>query len=330
MNKNGGLAGAVVLVVLIAILIGSLWFLYQNLPGSIQELKPIGNGGDDSIRRNVDYDTGNFTESGQFYPNMRFADRQISYNVADECDDKKKREVDEAFDTIEDNTVLRFIREGNSAQIKVLCSEDAPEPEGEGHFVAGEGGPTEVINTTLYSVIFAGQMSLYRDDKCDTPHIALHEGLHVLGFDHNNNPKSILYSTLNCEQEVDDYIWREINRIYEDPGLADLKITDVVATKAGRYLNFDIEIVNQGLILADDVKLTVYGDDDAIEFKDSESGVTLHYIEIGDIKVGTTYTLRVDNARMSGRGVEEVRFVVDVKNEIDELFEDNNDLTLTV
>ena len=33
----------------------------------------------------------------------------------------------------------------------------------EGFFVAGEGGPSEVINTSLYGVIFKGKVSFFRE-----------------------------------------------------------------------------------------------------------------------------------------------------------------------
>ncbi|NCO11055.1 hypothetical protein CO038_02645 [Candidatus Pacearchaeota archaeon CG_4_9_14_0_2_um_filter_39_13] len=330
-DKKGGAIGIFFLLFLVAVLGAALYFLYQNLPGEIQELKPINGGSGNENLGGEFFTDSNYSVSRQFYPNMRFPDKEISYHLSPDCDPERESDVLEAFSILEAETVLSFQEsQENEAQIRILCSDIAPEPEDEGHFIAGEGGPSEIVNTSLYSVIFTGKMSLFRQDKCETTHVALHEVLHVLGFEHNNNPKSILYPTLDCEQELDQYLIDEINELYSREGLADLKIKEVDATKSGRYLNFKIRVVNQGLKKVNGAKLKVYGDGEIIEFRDSETDRDLPYLNLGEVEVGTTKIFTVDNARLSGRGVEEIVFVVDEDNEIEELFENNNRIKLIV
>lgn len=313
----------IILLFLLIIVLGvASYFLYLNLPGEKVLLKPIYNGSDNEISHNNENATdGEYTRSKQFYENMRFPDRTISYNIDESCSEIKKNQAIAAFSSLESRTLLIFNNAENSAnaQIKVLCSDISPEPEQEGHFVAGEGGPTKIINTSLYSVIFEGKLSLYRDEKCGTPHIALHEILHVLGFDHNNNPGSILYPTLDCSQKLDDYLAEKINELYRAPSLPDLRILDVQATKSGRYLNFDIKVINQGLKDTENVVLEVYAD-----------GEFASRFELDALEVGTTKTLNVENSRLPSRNSKEITFFVDKENRIQELNENNNEVQLAV
>lgn len=331
MNKKGSAGGVLILIFLIIVLIGTLYYLYLNLPGKTEELKIINGLNEDSLGGNKTNYGGNYTASQQFYENMRFPDRRISYNIAEQCDDKRRTEALEAFSVLDSKTSLAFYEENEAnAEISILCSDIAPEPEDEGHFIAGEGGPTEIINTSLYSVIFKGKMSLFKQDNCPTTHVALHEILHVLGFQHNNNPGSILYPTLDCNQIFDDYLIDEINKLYSEDGLPDLKIISVEGNKSGRYLNFDVRVVNQGLKPVTSVKLKVYGDEDVIEFRDAETGEEVPYLNLEDIDVGTTKIFTVQNAKLSSRGVQEITFIVDEGNEIKEIFENNNIVKLKV
>ena len=254
----------------------------------------------------------------QFYPRMRFPQKSISYEFDSGCTSKKQDEVLRAFAELQSKTVLEFYPASTEAGIKITCSNLAPEPKLEGHFVAGEGGPTEIINTTLFAVILEGKISLFREEQCETPHIALHEILHALGFDHTTNPASILYPTLDCEQILDNVISEEIDNIYKIKGAPDLIITNVNATKTGRYLNFNIEISNQGLEKATGTILYVYADSNLAKEFDME--------EIG---LGTIKILKVENLRIASN-TNKIVFSVDEKNNIEEIYEDNNRVELAL
>ncbi len=251
-----------------------LWF---NLPSSSINY--------DQFSANISADA--LSKEHQFYSNMRYRDRIIKYSVEDECSSKKANDVEKAFGILSEKTILVFIRDDSSPEIRILCSKLSPKPEQEGYFVAGEGGPTEIINTSVYSVILSGEVSLYRAESCDEPKIALHEILHSLGFDHNNNRHSIMYPVTDCDQELDDYIIEDINEIYTKDSLPDILIESVSANKTGIYLSFDISVANYGLKNGDNVKLKLLVDDEEIrEF------------EIGDLKIGTRNFLSVQNVRL--------------------------------
>src|SRR3989344_7859555 len=181
------------------------------------------------------------SKSYQFYPEMRFSSNKISYSIADKCDFERKNDVIAAFNILDEKTVIDFY-ESDKGNIQVLCSEIPPEPEQEGHFIAGEGGPSKIINATKFSIIEEGKISLYREEKCDEPLVAIHEILHALGFDHNNNKNSVLYPVTSCREKIDDYIVDEINRLYSIQSLPDMAIERASVKKKGAYMDFSMTI----------------------------------------------------------------------------------------
>lgn len=274
-----------ILLVLFAILGISLFLLWSNipnLPGQQASYKEFnldkeksGGLGSKSVSQGI-----------QFYPSMRYRDKVISYSISDLCERAKRNDVERAFSYISDVTILRF-KESPEGEITILCSNVSPKPEEEGHFVAGEGGPSEIINTSNYALIFSGKVALYRRAKeCVKPNVAIHEILHALGFDHNNNQNSVMYPLTECEQTIDSYIINEINRLYSTDSLPDLAIENIIATKIGRYINFNITIGNFGLQDSLNSSLLVYADD-------SEVGrFSLEKINVGSRKILTVQNLK--------------------------------------
>jgi len=244
----------------------------------------------------------------QFFPNMRYKESSISYYIEPACNSKKVSEIKSALDMLADETVLSFFETNVNPEIRYLCSEIAPKPEERAHFVAGEGGPSEIINTTAFAVILTGKVSLFRAGRCVNPQIALHESLHVLGFDHNNDQLSIMFPVTACNQIIDDYLIEEINRLYSISSEPDLLIESVDANKTGRYLNFELIVANIGLDDAEGVILRVIVDNEAVD-----------EFEIGELRIGARRFLNVKNLRIP-RGAEKLVFAVELSgSEISEL-----------
>ena len=250
---------------------------------------------------------------GQFYPNMRYRNKKITYHIEDICSKKNRNDVIEAFQMLDWLTEIDF-EMSNEGEINVFCSQIAPEPEERGHFVAGEGGPSEVINTSTYSVIFSGKISLYRADSCEKPQIAIHEILHSLGFDHNGNKESIMYPTTGCRQEIDQYIINKINELYSVPSEPDLAIEKVSANASGRYLNFEIVVINLGLKSSLESVLKIYAE-----------GSEIKGFELKDIDIGTRKVLSVQNVRIPAK-TEEIKFLIETSEP--ELSKDNNEASV--
>ena len=247
---------------------------------------------------------------------MRYPDRIISYHISESCSESKSDSMKEAFDIIESKTVLKFnpVSKTNS-QINILCADVSSEPGQEDYFVAGEGGPSRVIDSKRYSVI-EGKIALYREGTCNNANVATHELLHALGFDHNNKAKSILYPTLKCNQVIDPEIIDSINSLYSVNSLPDLLFSTINATKAGRYLNFHMEVLNQGLVPTNNVSVGIYADN-----------VFVESFDLNTISIGSKKIIDVENLRIS-LNTQSIKFKIDYKNEISEISEDNNELTL--
>lgn len=285
---------------MMALLGSGLYLLWTNFPTAPKAYTEFAT----NISKNLP------SKSYQFYPNMRYQEKRIGYYLETACDEKKRSDVERAFKILEDKTILEFYP-SSSGKIRILCSDLAPEPENKDHFVAGEGGPTEIINTSEYSVILAGKISLYRPERCDIPIVALHEILHALGFDHTNDKKSVMYPVTECEQELDGYIINQINSLYSVDSEPDLVIEKVSAFSSGRYVSFNINISNYGLDDVENFSLFIMGDNQ-----------TIKEFPMEDLKMGERKTLNVQNTRVP-RNLEKISFIVRM-NKGNELSMENN------
>lgn len=194
----------------------------------------------------------------QFYPNMRYANSTITYNV-NSCSPEKSSRITEAIQEIESRTGLVF-QITDDAEIDFECNEMITNIN-EDYFIAGEGGPVKAVNTSKFYVIEQGKVLIYYiQTNCDNYNVEIHELLHALGFDHSNNPQSIMFNVTRCDQVFTEDIIEEIKRLYAIPSLPDLAIEDISAIKQGSMLNFSIEIKNYGLRNADIIYLDIYAD----------------------------------------------------------------------
>ena len=268
----------VFILLLLVILLGlGLYVLWLNLPGEFVQYEEF----------NLDTKTNIYSNSAQFYPNMRYPGDIIKYGISNSCDSAKKRDVERAFSFISERTILKF-QSSDKGEIQVLCTDISPKPEETGHFIAGEGGPSEIINTSNYAVILSGKVSLYRrTNECVKPNIAIHEILHALGFDHNSNPQSIMYPITECGQELDAYIVNEIKRLYSIKSAPDLAIEKLVAEKNGPYLNFEVFIGNIGLKDSESSSLVLYAGE-----------VLIKEFALNNTEIGSSKRLKVENLRI--------------------------------
>ncbi len=266
-------------------------------------------------------------KSAQFYPNMRYGSKNISYRLESTCPPSRWTDTQRAFEILSQKTILQFYYSKDASEkpdITIQCSEIVPSEieyqRIKGHFIAGEGGPTEIlVNASAYgTIILGGNISLYKDERCGEPQIAIHEILHALGFDHNNNSDSILYPISSCTEEIDQDIVDELNRIYSIEPDPDLRIDRIEANKTGRYLNFVINVSNRGLANAKEAYLNVY------------SGGELAYnYTLGGVEVGEMHKLQVQNVRVSSDS-ESIVFQISLGKDEMDMNEANNRVEISL
>src|SRR6056297_2738064 len=267
----------------------------------------------------VENNNDNFSLEGnqvlmQFYENMRFPDSKISYSISEDCNIRKKSDMRWAFDIIENETVLDFYELSNSGKILVFCEERNKVKEG--LFIAGEGGPTNITKGEKFNFILNGQILLIRNSDCEKPNVAIHELLHVLGFNHSDNPNNLMYPVSRCEQTIGKEIVEEINRLYEIPSYPDLMIRKVSAQSNGMYLDLNISIFNDGFKVVDEPRLLIF--DDEKEIKKTE---------LKKMEIGRGFNIEFINIALKKIKVEELK--IKIESNQTELSLENNEVILT-
>ena len=302
----------ITVILLFVIIIFSLGFAYKNLPQEpiqmkASEITP------ESIAI-IDYGT-----TPVFSENMRFNHNNISYYIKKECTEIRRNKMIEAFNLFEEKMeIISFYEVEKNADIDIECSDNSISL-GNHLFAAGEGGPSKIINTSLFKIIEKGDILLYKDSKCDRPVIELHELGHVFGFNHSTNPNNIMYNTSECKQKISQDVIKLIKKLYSIKALPDAFIDKLTATKQGRYLNFNITILNKGLFGIDSISLTIVAD-----------GKKVRTIELGNIDIGYGRTLEAKNTKLPSRNIEKIDFIIDEENNVEELNENNNFIQMII
>lgn len=294
-------------LLMILVVTSSAIFVYQNLPKDPVEMKI-----EELIlgRRESYVDYG---KTPVFQENLRFSTNNISYHIDISCPKDRKEKMIQAFDLFQEEMgIISFYEGSSSSDILVGCSNDFIEL-GENLFAAGEGGPSEIINATVFKTIKKGKIILYQESRCDYPVVEIHELCHVFGFDHSENEKSIIYPSYRCDQRITPDMVEIINELYSIEPLPDLVITELVAVKKGKYLDFNITVLNEGYTTANNVSLGVFVDEELIQDN-----------YFGEIAVGFGRTLNSQNVKMPSIKDIEVKFFVDFNGLVRELEEENN------
>jgi hypothetical protein len=265
--------------------------------------------------------TGNYNfsishgyEEMQFYKNMRFPASKISYRILD-CPLQKEDEMEHAFDILSNETILDFYAVNSNEEISVTC--DSQNRIEGGLFIAGEGGPTNITKAGEFNVILSGKILLIRESKCERPNIAIHELLHVLGFEHSSNPKNIMYPISKCDQIIGEDIVGLINELYSYPSYPDLIFENVSAKMEGRFLDVNVSVRNNGLNDADTATMIIYAD-----------GKEIKKIDFEPLQIGYGRMMVLENVWISRLVVNELEFYIDYDG--NELDKENNRIKLEI
>ncbi|MCX6746524.1 MAG: matrixin family metalloprotease [Candidatus Pacearchaeota archaeon] len=253
--------------------------------------------------------------SMQFYSNMRFPTNEISYKISD-CPLPKENEMESAFNRIQELTILNFYPVSDNEEISITCQNKNKIDAG-GLFIAGEGGPVNITVAGDLNVIKKGEILLIRESNCERPNIAIHELLHVLGFEHSDNSNNIMYSITECDQTISDDIIELINKLYSIPSNPDLVFEEVSAEMNGRFLDTTITVRNNGLVDSEYARIMIYADDKNVKEIDLEP------LEVGEGKMITITHLWIPQI-----SVNKLDFIIETTFE--EINKENNKMTLEI
>jgi hypothetical protein len=306
-----------ILLLLVLLLIVSAYagyILYNDLYGKPQNLSVIL-----TLDLNDSYQYSG--EVKQFNKNMKFNHNLILVRFFD-CTSDEESKMEKAFEIITNETgIITFKKTIGEADIDILCSEASKQTDNQDsdYFIAGEGGAKEIIQTNKYNVIVSGSVLLYTSQdkglKCSTPTIELHELIHVFGFDHSTNPKSLMYPYLSsCNQKLDSSIVSELKRLYSEPNFPDLYFDSFSQPiKKGRYISLNFTIKNSGTIDAENATFSILEDNEVLE---------THML--GTIRFGAGILMKMENIRLKSSSPERISIIVDNENKLKELDKNNN------
>jgi hypothetical protein len=292
-----------VITVIIALFIISLVIFYF-VPFNTSRFIPV--------YENNNFSLSNLNNEMQFYPNMRYPSNEVSYKISD-CPLKKKNDMNQAFQIVENLTILKFIEVSYNEDISITCQDKVVSQDD--MFIAGEGGVNKVIQLRGFNLIKGGEILLIRDSQCSRPNVALHELFHALGFKHSSNPGNIMYNVSDCDQSVSNDIIEKINSLYSLPGEPDLIIEDVSASMKGRFLNVNLSVLNAGFIDAERSVISVYAGDNKV--KD---------LDIPALEAGQGEIITLENIFVPQINVEEI--TVSSETSFNEVSKENNKIKL--
>ena len=300
MKKAGVLVNIIKIILgLIIIALLYIYLIYPNLSGEPTPL--IIN----KIKVNITNVSG---EIKMFYPNMRFTHNNFAYSF-ENCDANKMQRMKQAFSEISSATGIITFAESQNADIMIGCSSDYLEKE-KNVFVAGEGGPSEIYNSSWYPAILKGKILLY-ESECRAPVVELHELLHVFGFEHINKSDYIMYPYVNCSLHLNQEYVNILKNLYSIPPKPELYFENLSAVKKGSYLDFNAWIVNQGLVNSTDSILII-----------STENKEIKTFKLNEIPFGAKKNIAVQNLKLSSRNTKKIQF--EIKTSEEEYSKTNN------
>ena len=295
--------GGILSIVLILIFILSTFFYFM----------PTNNFNFTITPQNYNFSIGGDSDM-QYYPNMRYSDSSISYRISN-CSLAKQNEMQSAFSVMENKTNLIFYPRDNNEQITITC-EDKNRIEND-MFVAGEGGPTNIIVSGNFYVITKGEILLIRNSDCPQPNVAIHELLHSLGFKHSTNPNNVMYNVTNCDQVIGDDTLTLINQLYSFKSYPDLTFENVSGFMNGRFLNVNMTIINEGLNDAPESTLIIYADNSIVK-----------EINLDALKIGEGMVISLGNIFVPQINFNEIN--LEINSTFNEITKENNKLNLKI
>ncbi|MBC8495905.1 hypothetical protein H8D36_07145 [archaeon] len=287
------LAPIIPLIIIVSLLSTAFYFTYPLLESTLSPLNP----------RNIENlpEATDIPTEIQFMPNIRFNHNNIAYRYELGCESRKEK-MYLAFETLQNlSSQISFYENNENADMIISCSEENVE-KSENIFLAGEGGPSKTFNLSINPLITEGKINLYdrqNEIPCENPVVEIHEILHVFGYNHLANKSTVLYPYYHCDQQIPEEIISHLDNLYSQEPKSEIFFSELSATKQGEYIDYNLEIKNEGLIPAEEVFLIIKAGNTEIDKTNFST------INPGNGKVYT-----VQNQKIPSKNIDKITFIV--------------------
>lgn len=280
-------------IIIVSLLSTAFYFTYPLLESTLSPLNP----------RNIENlpEATDIPTEIQFMPEIRFNHNNISYKYEPGCE-RREEKMNLAFETLENlSSQISFYEDNENAEIIISCSKENVQ-KSENIFLAGEGGPSKILNLSMGALISEGTINLY-DQKneipCENPIVEIHELLHVLGYNHQSNKTSTLYPYYHCNQKIPSKIITHLDNLYSQEPKAEIFFNKLTATKHDNYFDYELEIKNEGLIPAEKVFLLIMS-----------KNVQIDKTEFSTIEPGNGKSYTVQNQKLPSKNIDNITFIL--------------------
>ena len=248
------------------------------------------------------------------FPNMRWAYMPVKIYVdnstcTSDIYTKMSMAAEDWAQATNGTVSFSFDGDPGTANVNVECNRHLPTQE-EGNMVVETLGETQpkALDSGLYNVTQSADVSiLLHQYLCHQPIVFIHELGHVLGLAHDNDTESVMYPYERCNQKITPQIVSTLKALYADPALPDLYLKDVSANRHGIYVDFNLTILNRGIIDSPTTTISIV-----------DGSNPIYSLDVPILRPGSGWYYTVGNVLVRS-SFANVSVKVDPKNEIKEL-----------
>ncbi len=150
---------------------------------------------------------------------LHYTHSNLTYSFKDEksCGKVQAFRLRWGFEEIQKQISLTFTETDGETDIEIYCYREVPSPM-TGYVTAGEANYEHIENKIIKGIIIfynSGVSGTYGGGCTKYPDTEIHEILHTFGFEHSENPRSIMFPYGDiCRHKIDEETINKLKEIY--------------------------------------------------------------------------------------------------------------------
>ncbi|MCD6482936.1 MAG: matrixin family metalloprotease, partial [Candidatus Aenigmarchaeota archaeon] len=221
------------------------------------------------------------------------------------------------WNTVLDKTFFVITNNSKEADVIAKCTDFIRDYTEQNEIVIlGEAKIERMVDTGLFNISEDAVVYIKtRSKKCIEPVTVIHEFGHILGLDHVNDTKNIMYPYEDCDEKIENYTIETIKNLYSFSSLAELAFENISVDLEDNKLIVNGLLRNYGPVASSKTNLVIYVDDK-----------TFYTLDIQELKPGEGIKFTVSG--FLDKPFKQIIIYIDEENSVSELFENNNEFIL--